>query len=86
MKLKLNSPKTPKNSTFYLLYRGNYYVRDLTDLLVEPNISASDFNYTKFMTTLIVVVPIVTCDEFEKGYFTISDYVVPRSAKRLNVP
>jgi hypothetical protein len=71
---------------FYNLFRGNYYIRDLTDVLVEPNINPQDFVYTKFITTLIVIVPNVSCEDFLRDYAEISEYVVPGSAKRLNVP
>lgn len=81
-----NLPKTHKKSNNILIFRGNYYVRDLTDLLVEPHISASDFVYSKFVTTMIVIVPTVSCEEFQLGYGTISDYVIPGSGKKLAVP
>lgn len=68
------------------LYRGNYFIRDLTDILVEPQINPQDFVYTKFMTTLIVIVPTLSCEDFLRDYTEISEYVVPGSAKKLNVP
>lgn len=58
----------------------------MTDLLVEPNVSPRDFIYSKFITTLIVIVPTVSCIEFEQGHNSISNYVVPGSAKKLGVP
>lgn len=65
---------------------GNYFIRDLTDILVEPNVNPEDFVYTKFITTLIVIVPNVQCEDFKRDYAMISDYVVPGSAKKLSVP
>lgn len=86
MILSLNSLRIPKDSNHITISRGNYYVRDMTDLLVEPNVSPRDFIYSKFMTTLIVIVPTVSCNEFQLGHNEISNYVIPGSAKRLGVP
>ena len=61
-------------------------MRDLTDILVEPNVSPQDFVYTKFITTLVVVVPAISCEDFKNAYATFTDYVIPHSAKKLNVP
>lgn len=55
-------------------------------MLVEPNVNAEDFVYTKFITTLVVIVPNVLCEDFKRDYGIITDYVVPGSAKKLNVP
>lgn len=86
IKQKPNSPKTPKKSIIIFYRRGNYFVRDLTDVIVEPNVSPQDFVYTKFITTLVVIVPTVMCEEFKADYAMISDYVIPHSAKKLNIP
>lgn len=61
-------------------------MRDLTDILVEPAVSPQDFYYTKFITTLVVIVPAIIAEEFQAQYSMISNYVVPHSGKRLNVP
>lgn len=61
-------------------------MRDLTDILVEPSVSPQDFVYTKFLTTLVVIVPTLNTEEFLANYALITDYVIPHSAKKLNVP
>lgn len=86
MRLKHSLVKTPLKSIYFPQFRGNYFIRDLTDVLVEPNVKPEDFVYTKFVTTLIVIVPNVMCEDFSRDYALISDYVVPGSAKKLNVP
>ena len=53
---------------------------------MEPSVSPQDFVYTKFITTLVVIVPSIIADEFRSQYALISDYVIPHSAKKLNVP
>lgn len=35
---------------------------------------------------MVVIVPSVIAEEFKAGYALISDYVIPHSAKKLNVP
>jgi hypothetical protein len=35
---------------------------------------------------MVVIVPTSSEDEFRQNYVTISDYVVPGSAKKLRVP
>lgn len=32
-------------------------MKDLTDVLIEPAVKASDFIYTKFVTTVILIIP-----------------------------
>lgn len=86
MKQKLYSVRTQSKSNQFDNFRGNYFIRDLTDILVEPNLQPQDFVYTKFITTVIVIVPNVLCDDFLRDHALISDYVVPGSAKKLNVP
>ena len=54
---KFNSLKLHKKSIFHFYFRGNYYVKDLTDVLIEPNVRASDFIYSKFVTTVVLIVP-----------------------------
>lgn len=85
-KLKLCSVKILRKSNAFLILRGSYAVRDLTDLLVEPNIDPRDFVYTKFITTLVAIVPVSQCEDFQRDHGMISDYVIPGSAKRLSIP
>lgn len=61
-------------------------MRDLTDILVEPNVSPNDFIYTKFVTTVVVVVPLVMVEDFLSVYETLTSNVIPYSAKKLNAP
>lgn len=61
-------------------------MRDLTDILVEPAVSPNDFIYTKFVTTVVVVVPQVTTKDFLASYEELTDNVIPYSAKKLNIP
>lgn len=69
-----------------MIFRGNYYVKDLTDLLVEPYVKPSDFIYTKFVTTLILIVPSGSTNDFKKQYELWTQNVIPGSAEKLNVP
>ena len=59
-------------------------MRDLTDLLVEPSVSPNDFIYTKFITTVIVVVPVSSTEDFLGMYEEITKNVIPYSAKKFN--
>jgi V-type H+-transporting ATPase subunit C len=86
MKLEPNSVRTPRNSTNTHNHRGTYAARDLTDLLVEPVVTQQDFLDTKFISTLIVIVPTTNCQEFEQDHGMITDYVIPGSAKKFSVP
>ena len=61
-------------------------MRDLTDILVEPNVSPNDFIYTKFVITAVVVVPSILTEEFLAAYESFTENVIPYSAKKLNVP
>lgn len=65
---------------------GNYYVKDLVDVLVEPNVKASDFIYTKFVTIIVLIVPVMVIDEFLIQYQFWTENVIPGSARRLAVP
>lgn len=65
---------------------GNYYVKDLVDVLAEPNVKASDFIYTKFVTTVVLIVPVMVIDEFLIQYQFWTENVIPGSARRLAVP
>ena len=53
---------------------------------MEPAVSAQDFTYTKFITTLAVIVPASSEDEFKNGVYLYTDNVIPGSAKKLKVP
>jgi len=53
---------------------------------VEPTVNPVDFVYTKFVTTLIAIVPSSQCADFQRDHGTISDYVIPGSAKRFDIP
>ena len=86
MRSESNSVKAHKKSKISFLCRGNYYVKDLTDVLVEPHVSPSDFKYTKYMTTLVCIVPTGNEEDFKMNSDFITDYVVPLSARKLNVP
>lgn len=48
--------------------------------------SPQDFIYSKFVTTVIVIVPVANIPEFQRDYAIVSDYVIPGSAKKLNIP
>lgn len=85
-KPKPSSVKPPKKSKRFNYFRGSYAARDLTDLLVEPNVNPHDFVYTKFVNTLVVIVPLSQCADFQKDHAMISDYVIPGSAKRFDIP
>lgn len=61
-------------------------MKDLADIIVEPHVRSSDFLYTKYITTVFVVVPMSQSFDFEDAYETLTDNVVPKSAKKLNVP
>ena len=77
MRWEYNSVKAHKKSKISILCRGNYYVKDLTDVLVEPHVSPSDFKYTKYMTTLVCIVPTGNEEDFKMNSDFITDYVVP---------
>jgi hypothetical protein len=85
-KRKHSSVKPLRKSKLFIYFRGSYAARDLTDLLVEPNVNALDFVYTKFVNTLIVIVPLSQCADFQRDHAMISDYVIPGSAKRFDIP
>lgn len=55
-------------------------------MLVEPVVRPSDFVYTKFVTTVVVIVPASSIEDFKAGYAYWTKNVVPESAKRLGVP
>jgi len=61
-------------------------VRDLIDVLVEPNIKPSDFIYTKFVNTIILIIPASSAEDFVLQYELWTENVIPGSARRLNVP
>lgn len=53
---------------------------------MEPHVKASDFLNTKYITTLVVIVPVSQILEFEDKYEELTNNVVPKSAKKLGVP
>ena len=81
-----NCPRLHKRSIILINSRGNYYVKDLIDVLTEPNVRPSDFIYTKFVTTIILIVPVSSLKEFEGQYELWTENVIPGSARRLGVP
>lgn len=80
MEIKLNSVEsdlrkitTAFNETKALLSQntqkeGNYNVRDLTDIIAEPAVKEKDFIYTRFVTTLVCIVPVLSIEEFKRSY------------------
>ena len=68
MRLKFSSPKPLKKSNYLFIFRGNYFVKDLTDILVEPAVMVSDFIYTKFVNTIVLIIPISSIEEFKYQY------------------
>ena len=61
-------------------------MKDLADVLVEPSVKNSDFMYTKYITTVVVIVPLSQVFDFEENYELLTDNVIPKSAKKLNIP
>lgn len=87
MRTRINAyTETRTQLTQNTLKEGNYAIRDLTDVIVEPAVSPQDFIYSKFVTTVIVIVPVANIPEFQRDYAIVSDYVIPGSAKKLNIP
>ena len=46
-------------------------------MLVEPNVASTDFIYTKFITTLVVIVPASSEEDFKQNVYLFTDNVVP---------
>lgn len=61
-------------------------MKDLNEVIVEPHVRPNDFHYTKFVTTVVCVVPVTGVDQFRQNYWRISNYVIPESERRLKVP
>jgi V-type H+-transporting ATPase subunit C len=61
-------------------------VKDLVDVLVEPAVKPSDFTYTKFISTVILIIPVTVVAEFEAQYQLWTENVIPGSAKKLGIP
>lgn len=57
---------------------GNLLTRDLGDI-VKPDHVAQ----TEYLTTIFVVVPKFSVKDFEDKYETLTDFVLPRSAKKI---
>jgi hypothetical protein len=49
-------------------------------------VSQEDFIYTKFVTTVVVIVPQVSVKDFLQSYEWMTENVIPYSAKQLKVP
>lgn len=69
-----------------MIFRGNYNVKDLTDVLIEPVAQESDFINRSFITTVIAIVPALSVEDFLNQYELLTDNVIPYSAKKLKVP
>ena len=54
-------------------------------MIVDGTVKAKDFHYTQFVSTVVCVVPVVNIQQFQEGYWRVSDYVVPDSAKKLKI-
>lgn len=65
---------------------GNYNVKDLNDVIVEPLAKEKDFTYTRFITTLVCIVPVLSIEEFRRNYEFLTDNVIPYSARQLKIP
>lgn len=61
-------------------------MKDLNDVIVEPLAKEKDFIYTKFVTTLVCIVPVVAIEEFRRGYEMLTENVIPYSARQLKIP
>ena len=55
-------------------------------MIIDGVAKPKDFHYTQFITTVIVVVPVVAIPEFTEKYWRLTGYVVPNSAKKLKAP
>ena len=60
--------------------------RDLADVLTPGLVSDRDFIYTDCLTTVVALVPDSAINDFINRYETFSEYVVPNSAKYVEVP
>ena len=54
--------------------------------MVEPAVNSNDFLETQFITTVVVVVPKIGENDFIANYETLTDNVIPYSAKKLGAP
>ena len=66
--------------------RGNYYVKDLNDLLIEPVVKAKDFTNTRYVSTVVVIMNESQQKDFLQGYEELTANVVPKSAEKLSIP
>ena len=55
-------------------------------MVVSPYASDRDFIYSKFVTTVVCVVPTIAVDDFKRKYELLTDNVIPYSARKLKVP
>lgn len=46
----------------------------------------SDFIYSKFVTTIVLIIPVTSIDEFLGQYELWTENVIPKSARKLGVP
>lgn len=58
----------------------------MNDVIVEPFAKEKDFIYTKFITTVVCVVPVIAIEEFKRTYEMLTENVIPYSAKQLKIP
>lgn len=63
-----------------------YSQRELLDVLTPEVVMEGDFVETEHLTTVVVVVPGDLVNEWIKGYERLQQFVVPRSAKRFELP
>ena len=61
-------------------------MKDLIDVLTEPNVRPSDFIYSKFVNTIVLIIPASSVNEFEQQYELWTENVIPASARKLGVP
>jgi len=58
---------------------GSLMVRDLNSVLTPEDILETDF-----LTTLVIVIPKTETKEFLSSYETLSEFILPRSAKQIS--
>jgi V-type H+-transporting ATPase subunit C len=63
--------------------QASHVQRDLVDLLTPDTVQVGDFVYSEHLTTLLVVVPRGSDQEFINHYQSFDQYIVPESAQRV---
>lgn len=58
----------------------------MNEVIVEPHVKPKDFHYTRFVTTVVCVVPAVMVEHFKLTYWKLTNYVIPESEKKLKIP